>query len=615
MRKFSISVIFMTFSICLLGVAANAQELLGKGVYFSTEEEFVTRGHMPPDGNPIVSDGDLLNSAGFIYMRNQELLRPFQIKFDLGLDAADVIEEKDRIVVFSTELDHPEGLFTAGDLLSTNGAILPNSALLAAFGLPRDLDLGLDAVQLVGKQETVIRFVDEIKTKGKDFWLQDPKRLAEWLKELGMDIWFSTEGTAPSPQRPRFLDGDLLSAASGTVVLSNQNALPVMVPAGIPDRGVDFGMDAVAVWRDKIEQMEALLFSTEINGKNPNFTDGDALRRGDGVFFRNDDLIRAFEPKVKDLGLDALSLRTRSITAACRFERVGGVVVNAINWDNIGGFVDPALTGRKDHTFGGRVSIRGDLPPEAVEHRVLYRPETGANSPILMPAAMNWRVDHCALGISVPVVIGGDGWMSTAYWKNSLRACNHDLILVDWNSRAGSDGKYILSLQMKDATGRITTCQELPIQVDNTKPKLSLTDTNECKKYSCADMPLTIQGEIQDAHFSNYQLRFRRFGMPATRFAERYYYEGAPAGSEGTIPAPGAVTLGTLDIPGALGKSCRDITNDEEGRYTVLLHAYDRSLLGGFTPSVNGVADPSLNPADRQDRNWDWTLTNFEFYK
>ena len=35
--------------------------------------------------------------------------------------------------------------------------------------------------------------------------------MIEYLKDYGIDILFSTEGTAPSPERLKFLDGDLLS--------------------------------------------------------------------------------------------------------------------------------------------------------------------------------------------------------------------------------------------------------------------------------------------------------------------------------------------------------------------------------------------------------------------
>lgn len=164
--------------------SGTAQEVLervqDKGIFFSTEEDFVAE---IPGANPIISDGDLLNSAGYVYMRNQELLRQFNVSFDLGLDAADVINITDRIVAFSTELDHPARMFTAGYLLATNGAILPSVALLAAFHLPRDLDPGLDAVHFNGSQDSIIYFLDGVKKMGRKYWQQNPSALISHLKK------------------------------------------------------------------------------------------------------------------------------------------------------------------------------------------------------------------------------------------------------------------------------------------------------------------------------------------------------------------------------------------------------------------------------------------------
>ncbi|NIP25244.1 MAG: hypothetical protein GWN67_12830 [Phycisphaerae bacterium] len=319
MLKFKIRPLLLLVSItCMLMGSATAQEgpkeVLKRGVFFSTEEDFVTQGPLPA-GGPIISDGDLLNSAGNVYMRNNELLSRFKVRFDLGLDAADVIDIKGRIVAFSTELDHPSGLFTAGDLLATNGAILPNTALLAVFKIPRGIDLGLDAVHFIGKQEDIIKFLGVVKEQGRQFWLEKPEALSELFKKYGINIWFSTEGTAPRKQReePSFLDGDLLSAADGAVVGRNALLLPSSVPAGILKRGVDFGLDAyTAPTRNYKMARERGLFSTEILFEGRlRFTDGDVLKFGNGVFATNYILIQPFEPKAKFLGLDALSIPIR----------------------------------------------------------------------------------------------------------------------------------------------------------------------------------------------------------------------------------------------------------------------------------------------------------------
>lgn len=280
-----------------------------RGVYFSTEEEFITRGPKPPDGNNIISDGDLLGPGCEVFLRNRELLQRFEIEIDLGLDAADVIDKKAKLVAFSTELDDPRGKFTAGDLLTTNGAIIPNIALLDKFEIAK-ADLGLDAVQIIGDIDHIGAFLDYAAGLSRDEWLKNPGLLAGMLKEYEMDIWFSTEGTGTAPmiKERRFLDGDLLSVRKGIIVVKNADLLPLSVPAGIPDRGVDFGLDAVIAGRSG--ETERIYYSTEILfGGKTSFTDGDVLQSGTGyVVCTNGDLINCFEPKVNFLGLDALSL-------------------------------------------------------------------------------------------------------------------------------------------------------------------------------------------------------------------------------------------------------------------------------------------------------------------
>jgi len=284
-----------------MGLATAQGEVPLNGVFFSTEEDFVIQ------GTKIISDGDLLNAEGYIYMRNHELLAKFDVTYDLGLDAADVIDKEGYFVAFSSELDDPMGRFTAGDLLATNRVILPNSALLYTFNIPLGLDLGLDAVHFIGEREDIIECLEEVRREGNEYFQTNPEALIEFLEKYGIDIYFSTEGTAPwRPEEPGFLDGDLLSAARGKIVAANSDLLPLSVPAGIlgPDpAGVDFGLDAVTLYKE-----ENIEFSTEILYKGGlSFTDGDVLLQDDGVVFRNKDLINAFDPKVEELGLDALS--------------------------------------------------------------------------------------------------------------------------------------------------------------------------------------------------------------------------------------------------------------------------------------------------------------------
>ena len=276
-------------------------------IAFSTEVDFLTRGPMPPDGKPIISDGDLLGKDCVVCARNWELLYNFDVSTDLGLDAVDVIDVGTGLVTFSTELDSPNaGQFTSGDLLSTNGTIIPNLALLKMFNI--SYDMGLDALLFIGEPERIAAFFNEAKDFPREYWLRNPDALVGMLRQWQIDIWFSTEGTGPLPTMPGFLDGDLLSAVDGVIIASNDILLQPGVPAGIPNRGVDFGLDAVAGHRNGMREL--IHFSTELlfSGE-PGFTDGDVLKLGNGVILSNEDLIRCFEPVANFLGIDALSGR------------------------------------------------------------------------------------------------------------------------------------------------------------------------------------------------------------------------------------------------------------------------------------------------------------------
>ena len=61
------------------------------GGTFSTEEDFVMERGEPFDGNPYVSDGDLLSTPGQVCARNADLLRVYDVQPDLGLDAVEAV--------------------------------------------------------------------------------------------------------------------------------------------------------------------------------------------------------------------------------------------------------------------------------------------------------------------------------------------------------------------------------------------------------------------------------------------------------------------------------------------------------------------------------------------
>jgi len=310
--RMAVGALLMLIALAPLGPATGQVLSLPeqcKQLAFSTEEDFVTQGPVPPDGNPIISDGDLLALYCVICARNLQLVGSFNVTQDLGLDAADVIDMEEYLVAFSTELDSPiADQFTAGDLLVINGNIvIPNIALTYLFGV--GYDIGLDSLHFVGDPQDIVAFLNAVLEgeMSRGYWLEHPGDLPEMLAEYEMDIWFSTEGTWTPAARSGFLDGDLLSARDGTIVAENGELLPSGVPAGIPDRGVDFGLDAVT--SNRAGGKERIHFSTEILYQDGlSFTDGDVLKYGDGVSDTNKALILCFEPKADFLGLDALHM-------------------------------------------------------------------------------------------------------------------------------------------------------------------------------------------------------------------------------------------------------------------------------------------------------------------
>jgi hypothetical protein len=171
---------------------------------------------------------------------------------------------------------------------------------------PPGEDLGLDALHFVGERRAIVAFLNAIWEGQitRDYWLEQPDKLAEWLEEYAIDIWFSTEGTWTPSRAIGFLDGDLLSAGKGTIVADNEELLPPGVPADVRDGAVDFGLDAVTTNRSG--DVEQTRFSTEILYQNKlSFSDGDVLNYDNGIAFTNKGLIQSFEPLADFLGLDA----------------------------------------------------------------------------------------------------------------------------------------------------------------------------------------------------------------------------------------------------------------------------------------------------------------------
>jgi hypothetical protein len=442
---------------------------------FSTEEDFMMMEGEPYDGNPYISDGDILSPTGQVCARNADLVQRFDVRVDLGLDALDILNFEPGLVAFSTELDSPFGTFTSGDLLMTNGAVIPNIALVSPFGI--NYDIGLDEVKFMGKIDEILAFADFAPTVSPDEWQQGI--LPEILKRYNIDIWFSIEGTFQ--ERERFiLDGDILSA-SGSVIATNRDLLAASVPAGLPKDGVDFGVDAFAVPREAlgIEQPN-ILFSTEILfEERPPFSDGDVLERGGGVVMTNDALVSAFHPAARFLGLDALWMPFNQdsgprLTHLCDLPTIqfdGGTVVVGGSGSGLRETAlasPPALTDTMTQPCGEDIPIRGFLTTSPMDpvgnvnrFRVAYRetsepvpatngdPATSAieTSWTVYSPKLEWNGVNWSWECTNPVTLATDpdGWMDAQDFMNAkygmgpflnfwIRCDNPELRLAVWNS-------------------------------------------------------------------------------------------------------------------------------------------------------------------------------------
>jgi hypothetical protein len=504
---------------------------------FSTEEDFVTHGPEPPDGNPIISDGDLLGTNCVVCARNLDLVGGFDVNSDLGLDAVDVLDVDKYVVAFSTELDSPNrGQFTAGDLLVTNGAIIPNVALTHLFGI--GYDIGLDGVQFIGTGEDILSFLDYARQVSRDDWLRSPANLAPQLEEFEVDIWFSIEGTWERAVEPGLvLDGDLLSAATGTIVAGSGDLLPSSVPAGIPMRGVDFGLDAVASGRtgDK----EHIVFSTEILYEDRvSFTDGDVLQYGNGVVLTNEELIRCFEPKALFVGLDALYAPIGEPLPDCAavIVQVGGMATGAINPSGYANGLSVDLTfSAHDSPFGRWVKILGLLP--SCEKCTKFKMEYGQWADSTTPPTAFYAI--------TPIF---DEWIVVTPWLESLVHREADAngwydilchpkaggLLVPWNT-SGMNGKYSLRLTVQDAGGGEHVSVPEVVVLDNMVPtaELSLDVVPTCGDITIGS---TVTGVITGTDENFYGWRLRYESSAASGVLDQRTYTGPTDTGDAGVP-------------------------------------------------------------------------------
>lgn len=630
--------------------SALAQNDPCSGLLFSTSEDFVTRGPQPSDGNPIISDGDLLawhvSVGARICRRNAELLRQFDIsRVDLGLDAVAAVDEKRELIAFSTELDSPNGdQFTAGDLLFTNGGIIPNAALLARFQLPRFLDLGLDAVTLVGTEDRLRRLAEFARSGS----LRDnPDRLGDVLRELDVDIWFSTEGTPPEIGRPMFLDGDLLSARDGVIVRANASLLPAL-PAGIPVRGVDYGLDAFTPALDPIENVPVELMSTEIVGfgRTP-FTDGDVLQPGPSIWLKAADLLKSLEPATADLGLDALHDTMGDVVqcAPPSITFISNVEVGMI--DPTTGLADYA--GVTQRPFANDIRIQGSMPevancPELANYEYRVEVDQGAGFPtfadpgVVHPASDNWRrTVRPPFPLPCPIsrndIYDSDplGWFAVTDYRR-FDGCGDPPSLAVWDSTTGaSDALVRVRLVMREIGAATPTYVSgaVSVQIDN--DRISLPDNllqtssgtgdmwfdlyrasatsplgDQCKVDGDGQpVVLDMKGRINDDHFWKYDLRwsggFVIGSHTVTTAADQPEFDDGRADLDGTGTQPPASILVPLktgfDLTAAYATvaAAQSVPTElpDVCGFTVHFRAWDRAIQLNFAPGANNFSSVS----------------------
>jgi hypothetical protein len=628
-------------------VDQNALEYCREGA-FSTEEDFVTQGPEPPDGNPIISDGDLLSMDGRICARNQDLTQQLDIQGeDLGLDAVDILDFSTYLVAFSTELDSSNvGQFTAGDLLFTNGGIVPNYALVEPFGIQHDI--GLDAVHFIGAQKDIESFVDIVLQTNYNGWGNG--LLQDVLARYNLDIWFSVEGTEWLVGAPSILDGDLLSAASGTVVASNAVLLDPSVPAGIPVGGVDFGLDAITsldVFAGEIDT-GSIFFSTEILYRGDlTFTDGDILKSGNGVIRTNEDLVKQFEPKADFLGLDALWApvtpgeppKDPNIQTLC-----GRPVV-----DFDGGIVTPSDTGTGLYRANMALSPPGDPPRQpcgeyvpidgflpdtnVTRFRVAYRPygtalpapgiASGVRTNWKLKVWHGWPINACLPTSSLNT--DSDGWMDASDYlgarDGTLTGCvNSGFQLAVWDTAdhhvgfgpSNPNGHYILWLEWEDGGGILhQEAYEHHVQLDNTLPTINdfqitlsdgTTPVGACGEAPPGESTFKVFGDFDDLYSWGYKLRVRGGNPPKSQaYGWHNYYDGTPpvANTDSTGTNPAATTVFLRDIYMTdLGTSFTDCC------YVLDLWVRDAAIRYTF----NGI---TANDATGSDAWWDNTFLTF----
>ncbi len=637
-----------------LAVVAGAGSALAqgpgcRGLLLSTSEDFFMQDTEDQDGNRVVSDGDLLafdaGSGGTtICRRNRELLAAFDIpRIDFGLDAVAAVDRQREILVFSTELDDPKRRFTAGDLIFTTGLVIPNQVLTQRFDLAHDI--GLDAVSLLGGEREWRQFMEKFGGMSREEMLRQRREVLGFLEEAKMDILFSTEGTAPSVEQPRFIDGDLLSAVSGTIFRANSALLPAL-PAGIPSRGVDWGLDAYTFGEGLQSRGAMELFSTEIVGEAEGpFTDGDALGVGPVVVAKNFELLKSLTPATFDLGLDALHMDAAEFTCAPpSITRISNVYVSEIDGQGL------ATTGATtDRPFGGVIRVQGAMPlavecPQLANFEFRVELDEGGGFPgigdpntLTIPAGWLRQLDgnpspsitDCVTSIAnprTPYQPDAMGWFNLADYRR-FDECGEDESVAVWNSSGRATNveagdppvtvRFRLVMREVGAPGYYSVSAPVRVRLDNNNYALPATkDTpltgdmsmtfgvasgSDASVTDCditagsADVILNLLGRARDQHFWYYSLRWsggdavgwRSITPSVDAVFDNDATDRAEISLGGTVPGNSTtVLLSEFNLTQA-HQDATGGTPPIECGYVVELRAHDRTIAGSFNAGNN----------------------------
>ncbi|MHA3915767.1 hypothetical protein [Halovulum sp. GXIMD14793] len=625
--------------------AAFAQSFPGcTGTVFSTEEDFMSFAGEKYDGNPVVSDGDLIaydRSAGTTELcaRNAELIprNLLEIPRSLGLDAVDVILPEKGLIAFSTELDETFDIFGHGDIIFPNGTVIPHEVLIKRFDLRGEH--GLDAVHFTGEQDNIIRAIELAWENGPDRLKEDPEAYLKQLQELEVDIWFSIEGTTERPEAPGILDGDVLSAVAGVKVVAQDMILSPPIPAGIRDRGVDFGVDAVTA--DRKGTRSEIRFSTEILYRNEPqpFTDGDLLQAGGALEIKHEELIKGLEPKADFLGLDAVSFSAPEVDfGRPHLDSLCGRSHAAVDFGSDGLWrLNAATTPPGDdprRPCGAQIPIDGTLPinlatssGDMTRFRVVYESLNATLPPLSGNVETTWRLLRprlilgswqCSWGPALTLATSG-GWMDAKDFHDAMTGnpngitgngagfgcANPHLHLAVWNTQTlpGDRDDDLMRVHLEwetTGTAAVQTGAWHNIQLDNTAPDLSGLEVRLMDGVSvvpsCGEAPTSasqfqIWTAFKDKHFGHYTLRVEggdpwvshTFASPTGNSTHEYYQPLddpfnviTDTGTTGT----GLKRVRDIDMTELAGSFTRCC-------YSLRLQVWDSSIrhgFGGFTP-------------------------------